>query len=93
MAMVQETATTGESVGTEGGCRHYWVIESETGPISKGRCKVCYLQKDFKNYIRDCLRADGEGCLERLIWQGRERMEGIIDLQIEDLSGINEAEE
>ena len=30
-------------------CKHYWVIESPTGPTSVGICKLCSRQKEFKN--------------------------------------------
>jgi len=30
-------------------CIHYWVIESATGPISRGVCKFCGAQKEFYN--------------------------------------------
>lgn len=34
-------------------CRHYWVIESAKGPISRGVCKFCGMEKEFKNYLTD----------------------------------------
>lgn len=34
-------------------CRHHWVIESPTGPISRGVCKVCGAVKEFQNYQFD----------------------------------------
>ena len=30
-------------------CRHYWLIESPNGPISRGACKFCGAEKDFHN--------------------------------------------
>ena len=30
-------------------CRHYWVIESASGPTSKGVCKFCGEEKEFQN--------------------------------------------
>jgi hypothetical protein len=30
-------------------CRHYWVIESASGPTSKGVCKICGEEKEFQN--------------------------------------------
>ena len=32
------------------GCKHYWVIESPTGPSSMGRCKICGAVSEFSNY-------------------------------------------
>ena len=35
-----ETATT---------CRHHWIIETPSGPVSKGVCKLCGEERDFVN--------------------------------------------
>jgi hypothetical protein len=35
----------------EGDCVHYWVIDPPEGPISKGVCKICGDEKEFKNYV------------------------------------------
>ena len=32
-------------------CRHHWVIEPPTGPVSRGVCQVCEAVREFKNYI------------------------------------------
>ena len=32
-------------------CRHYWIIEAPTGPVSRGVCRVCNSVREFKNYI------------------------------------------
>lgn len=32
-------------------CRHYWIIEAPTGPVSRGVCQICEEIRDFKNYI------------------------------------------
>ena len=34
---------------TKDSCRHYWIIESARGPVSKGVCKFCGAQKEFHN--------------------------------------------
>jgi len=36
-------------------CDHYWIIEGAVGPVSKGVCNLCGVQKEFKNYLTDCL--------------------------------------
>jgi len=33
------------------GCRHHWVIQPATGPISPGVCQVCGETREFKNYV------------------------------------------
>jgi len=32
-------------------CRHHWVIDSALGPVSKGACRNCGIEKEFKNYL------------------------------------------
>lgn len=38
---------------TEPTCRHHWVIESASGPVSWGECQICHEGKEFKNSITD----------------------------------------
>ncbi len=39
-------------------CCHYWVIESPSGPTSKGICKLCGCESEFINVFDD-LRSVG----------------------------------
>ena len=32
-------------------CRHHWLIEAPTGPVSVGVCQICEDVREFKNYI------------------------------------------
>ena len=32
-------------------CTHHWLIETPTGPVSRGRCKLCGEERDFSNSI------------------------------------------
>ena len=32
-------------------CRHHWIIEASTGPVSRGICQLCEEVRVFKNYI------------------------------------------
>jgi hypothetical protein len=32
-------------------CRHHWVIQPATGPISPGVCQNCGETREFKNYV------------------------------------------
>ena len=34
-------------------CQHYWVIDSAGGPTSEGVCRLCGVQRQFKNYLED----------------------------------------
>jgi len=31
------------------GCRHYWIIEAASGPVSRGVCKFCGAEQEFQN--------------------------------------------
>ena len=33
----------------KGECRHYWMIESASGPSSRGVCKFCGAEREFHN--------------------------------------------
>ena len=45
----------GEPESTRPGnhCCHYWVIQSEDGPTSRGKCKYCHQEREFRNYLGD----------------------------------------
>ena len=32
-------------------CTHHWVIETPSGPVSRGKCKLCNEDGEFKNYL------------------------------------------
>jgi len=32
-------------------CTHYWMIESPTGPTSRGVCKLCGAEREFRNNV------------------------------------------
>ncbi len=68
--MVQKRATISEEPVARQECRHYWIIESPAGPASKGVCKFCGAQKEFRNYLQDCLLVNDEEFQE---WIGRQR--------------------
>ena len=40
-----------EEEGDRADCRHHWVIEPSTGPVSQGVCLLCGEVKGFKNYV------------------------------------------
>lgn len=33
-------------------CMHYWLIESPNGPTSVGTCKLCGIEREFRNSIQ-----------------------------------------
>jgi len=32
-------------------CTHYWMIESPTRPTSRGVCKLCGAEREFRNFM------------------------------------------
>ena len=45
-AVVQPPVT-----GADQGCKHFWLVDSPSGPVSQGECKVCGETRKFKNYL------------------------------------------
>ena len=43
---VMEASTATISTMT---CAHHWVIDTPAGPLSKGRCKLCGQDREFRN--------------------------------------------
>ncbi len=39
-------------------CRHHWVIESPSGALSSGRCKLCGSVREFRNSANDYIWED-----------------------------------
>ena len=39
-------------------CRHHWIIQSATGPVSEGVCQVCGEVREFSNHVGASSRAD-----------------------------------
>ncbi len=45
------TAIAQPPTGADEGCKHFWLIDTPSGPVSRGICKVCGEAKEFKNYL------------------------------------------
>ena len=45
------TAIAQPPTGADEGCKHFWLIDTPSGPVSRGVCKVCGVVKEFKNYL------------------------------------------
>ena len=41
--------TTGSTEGADGDCTHHWVIEPPNGAVSRGKCKLCGIDQEFRN--------------------------------------------
>ena len=37
--------------GQQTTCSHHWIIEPHAGPISRGVCKRCGAETEFRNYL------------------------------------------
>lgn len=56
---VEDRQTRPEAAGQEGpSCRHHWLIESPRGATSKGRCKFCGAEREFRNSASDNIWED-----------------------------------
>jgi len=44
------TAATDTSTDTLATHSHHWVIEEPSGPTSRGRCRVCNAEQEFRNW-------------------------------------------
>ena len=50
--MTQQTSVDQQAAEqTAPACRHYWVIQPATGPVSQGACQNCGETREFKNYV------------------------------------------
>ena len=64
-AVKERRTETRSSARMQAQCIHHWLIESPRGALSKGRCKLCGLERDFRNssndYIWDDDSSSGSG--------------------------------
>ena len=44
---------------TEEKCCHHWLIGRPVGSVSKGVCKLCGAEKEFRNNLWDCFKRGG----------------------------------
>ena len=68
-----------------GECRHHWLIEAPDGAESDARCKLCGVERKFRNH------ADGSGgflnLAERATVKRAKREEAIVGSIIKQLGG------
>src|SRR3989337_4407616 len=50
-------------------CKHHWLIETPRGTTSKGRCKRCGAEREFRNSASDYVWEDDSGSGYRP-WRG-----------------------
>ncbi len=68
------------------GCRHYWVIQPATGPVSQGLCQTCGQAREFKNYVEASTWGDDRGA-------GRPKRGAATPIPDEEEPGFMEDEE
>ena len=49
----RETSSIDKPMASSAKCPHYWVIDSPSGPTSRGMCKLCGQTKEFRNSTDD----------------------------------------
>jgi hypothetical protein len=86
--MERKPAITRELPAVRHSRGHYWIIEDATGPVSKGRCKFCGAEKDFRNFLQDCLMPSGETHFERAGPGSYPEAEHMILEEIEQVLGL-----
>ncbi len=59
-------------------CQHHWLIESPQGALSKGRCKRCGEEREFRNSATDHLWEDESGHGYNS-WRGRRSAPVVAD--------------
>jgi len=47
----QSSVAEATGVPDPSACRHYWVIQPASGPLSVGVCQVCGENRQFQNYV------------------------------------------
>ena len=46
---LESSSQTSGEVENDSSCTHHWVIDSPNGATSKGLCKVCGIEREFRN--------------------------------------------
>ncbi len=57
-------------------CRHHWVIDTPSGPLSQGVCSLCGENRSFKNYLDNTYVED--------VWTDDSRIKKIFSNTIAD---------
>lgn len=52
-------------------CRHHWVIETPNGAVSRGRCKRCGSENEFRNSSEDLMWDSDSFSLNGSRYRGR----------------------
>lgn len=52
-------------------CRHHWVIETPNGSLSRGYCKLCGMDRSFRNSSEDMMWDSDSFSLNGSRYRGR----------------------
>ena len=62
-------------------CCHYWIIETASGPVSRGECQICHEVRDFRNSVFDMDR-DSQDSRSRKASEVEEKTPKVAALQM-----------
>ena len=60
-------------------CRHHWVIESPSGALSSGRCKLCGSERQFRNSADDYIWEDDSSSSRHGGWRSSRPAANVAD--------------
>jgi len=66
-------------------CRHHWLIETPRGATSKGRCKRCGAEREFRNSTSDYLWED-DSSHGYSTWSGGRSIPRVADSDDDDVA-------
>jgi hypothetical protein len=64
----QPEARVEEVIADAPSCRHHWLIEAPQGSTSKGICKVCGENREFRNSSDDIVWESESPAVNRSAW-------------------------
>ena len=62
-----------------GGCRHHWLIEAPRGTLSRGRCKRCGEEREFRNSATDYIWDDDSSSSGYGSWRAVRSAPKVVD--------------
>ncbi|MSQ11146.1 MAG: hypothetical protein EXR48_00355 [Dehalococcoidia bacterium] len=74
-AVVQPPVT-----GADQDCKHFWVIDSPSGPVSRGQCDLCGDTREFKNYLEAASYWEDEPSAESAASGGHYRPRAVVEV-------------
>lgn len=67
---MNQTATRGTG-SLSAACRHHWVIETPNGSLSRGYCKLCGVERAFRNSSEEMMWDSDSFSLSGSRYRGR----------------------